>query len=86
MKISYEWLREYVNTKMRPEKLSRLLTMAGHEVESIEHKNQDVIFDMEITPNRSDCLSHIGVAKEVAAVIDKLLKLPKVTLNSKNKN
>ena len=85
MKISYEWLREYVNTKMRPEKLSHLLTMAGHEVESIEHKNQDVVFDMEITPNRSDCLSHIGMAKEVAAVTDKSLKLPKVTLNAKTK-
>jgi len=85
MKISYEWLREYVNTKMRAEKLASMLTMAGHEVESIEHKNQDIIFDMEITPNRSDCLSHIGMAKEVSAVINKTLKLPKTKLNVKPK-
>ena len=74
-----------MNTKMRPEKLSHLLTMAGHEVESIEQKNSDVIFDMEITPNRSDCLSHIGMAKEVAAVINKPLKLPLVILSAKTK-
>lgn len=83
MKISYEWLREYVNTKIRAENLSAMLTMAGLEVEAIEEKEGDFIFEMEITPNRPDCLSYIGIAREAAAVTKKRLKLPKVLLPQK---
>jgi phenylalanyl-tRNA synthetase beta chain len=76
MKISYRWLREYVNTKYRPESISASLTMAGHEVAAIEHLKGDDIFDIEITANRADCLSHIGIAREVAAITGKRLKFP----------
>lgn len=37
----------------------------------------DVIFELEITPNRPDCLSHIGIAREVAAYYDRKVKYPK---------
>jgi phenylalanyl-tRNA synthetase beta chain len=74
MKISYEWLREYVNTKVRPESLANQLTMAGHEVSLTEHRQGDAVFDIEVTPNRPDCLSHIGIAREIAAVSGKSLK------------
>ena len=82
MKISYEWLREYVNTKIRAENLSQILTMAGHEVGSVEKKGNDFIFDMEITANRADCLSHIGMAREAAAVTKKRLMLPYAEIRS----
>lgn len=80
MKISYEWLREYVDTKMRAENLALKLTMAGHEVAAISKKASDFIFDMEITANRPDCLSHLGIAREAAALTKKRLKLPKPKL------
>ena len=76
MKISYEWLREYVDTKLRAESIASKLTMAGHEVSTITKQGNDSIFDMEITANRADCLSHIGIAREVAAITGKRLKMP----------
>lgn len=42
----------------------------------------DTIFDIEITPNRGDCLSHLGVAREISAITDKELKIPgKIIIN-----
>lgn len=41
----------------------------------------DVIFELEITPNRPDCLSHIGIAREVAAYYGRKVKYPKVELS-----
>jgi len=40
----------------------------------------DVIFELEITSNRRDCLSVIGVAREVSAILDTELKVPEVNL------
>jgi phenylalanyl-tRNA synthetase beta chain len=40
----------------------------------------DVIFEIGITPNRSDCLSHLGVAREIGALVNKKIKLPKIKL------
>jgi phenylalanyl-tRNA synthetase beta chain len=40
----------------------------------------DVVFEVGITPNRPDCLSHIGIAREIAAVLNKNLKIPKIAL------
>ena len=39
----------------------------------------DVIFDLDITPNRPDCLSVIGIAREVAALTGQSLHLPEVS-------
>lgn len=36
----------------------------------------DIIFELEITPNRPDCLSHIGIAREVAAYYERKVKYP----------
>jgi len=41
----------------------------------------DVIFDLEITPNRPDCLSIIGITREVAALTRQKLSLPEVGYN-----
>ena len=41
----------------------------------------DIVFELEITPNRPDCLSHIGIAREVAALYNKELKYPKTEIN-----
>lgn len=43
----------------------------------------DVVLDVNVTPNRSDCLSMIGMAREVAAITGKKLKLPSCNVREK---
>jgi phenylalanyl-tRNA synthetase beta chain len=67
MKISSEWLREYIEL---PGDLARLrddLTMAGLVVESVTGEADAPVFELEVTSNRPDCLSYLGVAREIAA-------------------
>ncbi|MGL4687776.1 MAG: phenylalanine--tRNA ligase subunit beta, partial [Fusobacteriaceae bacterium] len=40
----------------------------------------DVVFKLEITPNRPDCLSHIGIAREIAAYYKRKIKYPKTAV------
>jgi phenylalanyl-tRNA synthetase beta chain len=76
MKISYNWLKEYVNVRLQPDKLAQTLTMAGLSVESVKALGSDHIFELEITANRPDWLSVIGVAREVAALTGGKLNIP----------
>jgi phenylalanyl-tRNA synthetase beta chain len=43
----------------------------------------EVTIDVEITPNRSDCLSHMGIARHLSAVLDRPLKAPSISLTEK---
>ena len=40
---------------------------------------KDVRYEIGLTPNRADCLSVVGVAREVAAIVNKKMQLPTVT-------
>jgi len=75
MKITYNWLKEYCDIKIPPERLAHMLTMAGSEVKTIDKAGTDHVFEIEITPNRADCLSAIGIAREIAAITGKKLKV-----------
>lgn len=78
MKVPFGWLKDYVNVgPLNPEKVADRLTIAGFEVVLIEKIGGDSVFDIEVTPNRPDCLSILGVAREVAACLGKKLKAPK---------
>ena len=68
MKFTLDWLKEFVSIRWSPEELAHRLTMAGLEVESVEVSGDDRIFTLGITPNRSDCLSLVGIAREVSAL------------------
>ncbi len=57
-----------MDISISPDELARRLTMSGLEVESVTKSPDDVVFDVAITPNRGDCLSVMGVAREAAAV------------------
>ncbi|MFH0798627.1 MAG: phenylalanine--tRNA ligase subunit beta [Pseudomonadota bacterium] len=76
MRVPLEWLKDFVDVRVKPERLSHLLTMAGLEVERIERVGTDTIFEIGLTPNRADCLSIMGVAREIAALTGAKLKLP----------
>ena len=68
MKVTYSWLKEFVDLKASPQELAEKLTMAGLEVVSLQNSGQDSVFEIEITSNRPDWLSVEGVAREAAAV------------------
>jgi phenylalanyl-tRNA synthetase beta chain len=68
MNISYQWLRDLVDTALRPNELAERLTMLGLAVEGIEEVGDDFVLDIDLTSNRPDCLSHLGVAREIAAM------------------
>jgi len=76
MKVTYNWLKDFVDIRMSAEKLAEQLTMAGLEVTAVEARDGDFVFEIEITSNRPDWLSVIGVAREVAAITGKKIKIP----------
>ncbi len=84
MKVLTQWLRDFVTLKPPLENIADRLTMAGLEVKKMEPAaGKEMIFEVEITTNRPDWLSHVGVAREIAAVENLSFKLPEIdkTLN-----
>ncbi|MCX6553759.1 MAG: hypothetical protein NTZ12_01900, partial [Candidatus Aminicenantes bacterium] len=67
MKISLNWLNDYVRTELPAQKIADILSDLGFPYEGIEYLKDDAVIDFEITSNRGDCLSHIGIARELAA-------------------
>ncbi len=76
MRVPIGWLKEYVEVQASPEELAHRLTMAGLEVEAIEQGDGQPVLNVKVTPNRGDCLSIVGVAREVAALYGLPLRHP----------
>ncbi len=76
MKVSYKWLKELVNIEEKPELLAEDLSMVGLAVDNIEHLGYDSILVLDLTADRGDCLSHVGVGREIAAIYGEELKIP----------
>src|SRR5215471_16910053 len=68
MFISYNWLRELTGTRLNPEEVRDRLTGVGLPVDAIEPRGDDFVLDVEVPSNRGDCLSHIGIARELAVI------------------
>jgi phenylalanyl-tRNA synthetase beta chain len=73
MKISLSWLKEFVDVTTDPRQLQSDLTMIGLNTESFAPVGDDWVLDVEVTTNRPDCLSHYGVARELATLYSKPL-------------
>lgn len=71
------WLREFLQTKATPKQLKEYLSLCGPSVERIHEESGEPIYDVEITTNRPDAMSVIGVAREAAAI------LPRFGINAK---
>ncbi len=98
MKLPIDWLKEYVSFDCSPAELADLLTMAGHEVEeSISLSAADAekaggtsasagrpILNLKITPNRGDCLSIVGLAREISAVLNSPFTPPQVAIDTES--
>jgi phenylalanyl-tRNA synthetase beta chain len=74
MRLVLNWLRDFVDIKASPEEIAATLALRGFEVASVEplpshethHGHADAVIDLEVTANRPDCLSVMGLAREVA--------------------
>ena len=71
MKVQVDWLKEYVKIDAPVAELGHVLTMAGLEIESHELLDEEKgdVLELNVTPNRGYCLSHLGVAREVSALM-----------------
>ena len=77
MLISYQWLRDLTGTKLDPQELRERLTNVGLAVDAVEARGDDFVLDVEVASNRPDCLSHVGVARELAVIEKSKVQSPK---------
>jgi phenylalanyl-tRNA synthetase beta chain len=68
MKVSLNWLKQFVDVRADARELKTALTKVGLGAESFVPAGDDLVFEVEVTTNRPDCLNHYGVAREVAAI------------------
>jgi phenylalanyl-tRNA synthetase beta chain len=68
MKVSYNWLKEFVAITASPEEIASRLALSGTNIASLENGPHGPVIDAEITSNRPDCLGMFGIAREVAAI------------------
>ncbi|MDI6786536.1 MAG: phenylalanine--tRNA ligase subunit beta [bacterium] len=80
MKVSLNWLREYIEINLSAKDISHNLTMLGMEIDSIEETKDDTIFEISFTINRGDCLSMLGLAQEISLINKEKVKYPQVPI------
>jgi phenylalanyl-tRNA synthetase beta chain len=84
MKITYNWLKEFIDFNWTVKELSDKLTFSGIEVEAVEPlSGGDHLLDLEITPNRPDCLSLLGIARDIRALAGGKITQPDCTVAEK---
>ena len=77
MRVPREWLEAYVDLgDIATETLVERLATVGLPVEAVEQTGDETVLDVEVTANRPDCLSMIGVAREAAILFARALRLP----------
>src|SRR5574344_1970474 len=79
MRFSYNWLKEYINNLPKPEIVADILIRKSFEVEEIIKLENDYALNIKISPDRfPDCSGHIGLAKEICALLNLKFKEPKI--------
>ncbi|MGZ5514861.1 MAG: phenylalanine--tRNA ligase subunit beta, partial [Candidatus Aminicenantales bacterium] len=73
MKISQDWIREFVAVDLPRQELIDKLTMIGLVPETVEERDGDLILDLETYANRPDTLGHLGIAREIGAMLGRPL-------------
>jgi phenylalanyl-tRNA synthetase beta chain len=85
MKFSFNWLQSFFEGLPKPEKLAEILTMHSFEVEDVEKLEKDFLLEIDVLPNRTDCYSHLGMAREISAILGLRLKEEKWKLKENEK-
>ena len=84
MQFSKNWLKDFIDIDLSTEIICSQLTMAGLEVDGYEDvtskiTGKDSIIKLDITPNRGDCFSVLGVARELSVINNLKLSLPNIS-------
>ena len=84
MQFSKNWLKDFIDIDLSTETICSQLTMAGLEVDGYEDvtskiTGNDSIIKLDITPNRGDCFSILGVARELSVINNLKLSLPNIS-------
>lgn len=78
MKLPLCWLKEYIDPALGADVLAEKLSLSGTAVESVRTIEGEPVLDLEITSNRPDCLSLLGLARETAALTGRKVFEPQV--------
>ena len=79
MKVSYNWLKEFVDVTATPDEIASRLALSGTNIAGIENGPHGAVIDAEVTSNRPDCLGMLGIAREISAIY----RLPMKTIGPK---
>ncbi|HMN96950.1 MAG TPA: phenylalanine--tRNA ligase subunit beta [Phycisphaerales bacterium] len=79
MRTSVNWINDYLDRPADADEQAELLTRAGLPFDGREALDGDTRQEIETTSNRGDCLSHVGLAREIAALSGRRLRLPAAT-------
>ena len=83
MRLVLSWLREFVDVTASAEEIAATIGLRGFEVAGIESlEGGEAVIDFEVTANRPDCLSVLGLAREVATAYDRPITLPSTAPNA----
>jgi phenylalanyl-tRNA synthetase beta chain len=81
IKITYNWLLEYLDTDATPQEMQKYLALCGPAIERVDKVGDDYVFDIEITSNRVDMASVFGIAQEAQAILPQFGKKAKLKKN-----
>src|SRR4051812_33989207 len=92
IKILDSWLRDYLKTDAKPAEIASALSLTSVGIERVTKWKNDFLYDIEITTNRPDLASVVGIAREASAVLPEFghkatfippitTKIPDVILN-----
>lgn len=77
--IPDSWLREFLKTDATPKEIKEYVSLCGPSVERMNTVGKDIVYDIEVTTNRVDSYSVMGIAREAAAILPRFGKKAKFT-------
>ena len=69
MKVVYNWLKDFVDVTAPPQELASRLALSGTNIGGVENGAHGAVIEAEVSSNRPDCLGHLGIAREVGAIL-----------------
>ncbi|MFN4213051.1 MAG: hypothetical protein ACK4FL_03785, partial [Microgenomates group bacterium] len=85
IKLTYNWLLDFLETKATTFDLQKYLSLSGPSIERVEKIGDDYVFDIEIISNRIDTASVVGIAQEAQAILPMYGIAAKLKFNPLNK-
>jgi phenylalanyl-tRNA synthetase beta chain len=82
MIVPLNWLKDYIDLSESPQEIATAFTSIGYMLDRpIQGEGDAAVLDLEVRQNRSDCLSLVGLARELGAVMERPIKMPEIVEN-----